>query len=57
MTKKFTGDIVLKWTDYDLLVNSEAEWREDVKQSFLSEYGIELTDYHFSNIQEVRHDN
>lgn len=57
MIKKFTGDVVLKWTDYDLLVNSEAEWRENVKQSFLSEYGIELTDYHFSNVQEVRYDN
>lgn len=55
MIKKFTGDIILKWTDYDLLVNSEAEWRENVKEGFLSDYGIELTDNHFSNIQEVQH--
>lgn len=57
MTKRFTGDIVLKWTDYEYYASSEAEWRENVKQDFLSEYGIVLTDNHFSDIQEVQHDN
>jgi len=49
--KTYTCEINLKFTDNSLVSHSKEEYIEDLKELFLDDYGIFLTDDEISNIQ------
>ena len=52
--KTYTCEINLKFTDNSLVSHSKEEYIEDLKELFLDDYGIFLTDDEISNIRIIK---